>query len=114
MENIDAKNGTFKMGVFGIETDVLYQWRTLVPTYEERITSIHGVRVRNVKLGETATPFRILGDEHGPVRDVSLGNITIGSVRGQRNRYEHAENVKEIGVRIGTLTEEPDKENRNR
>ena len=31
VENIDAAGGKFKMGVFGIETDVLYQWRTLVP-----------------------------------------------------------------------------------
>jgi galactosylceramidase len=114
VENIDAARVKFKMGVFGIETDVLYQWRTLVPAYEERLTSIRGITLRNVTAGETATPFRILGDRDQPVRDVVIENITIGTVRGQRNRYENAENVKESGVKIGTFVEEPDRENSNR
>jgi hypothetical protein len=113
-EDIDAAQGKFKMGVLGIETDVLYQWRTLVPAYEERLTPIRGITVRNVKVGETATPFRILGDKDMPVRDVRLDNITIGTARGQRNRYENARNVKETNVRIGTFIEEPDQENKNR
>lgn len=114
VENIDARDVRFKMGVFGIETDVLYQWRTLVPAYEERLTSIHGITVRNVTVRETATPFRILGDKNRPVQDVVIDNITIGTVRGQRNRYEHAEHVSESGVKIATFVEEPDKENSNR
>lgn len=112
MENIEATSTKF--GVFGIETDVLYQWRTLVPTYEERLTPIRGITVRNVKIGKTATPFRILGDEREPVRDVLLDNITIGTVRGQKNRYENALNVRETNIRIGTFIDEPDQENRNR
>src|ERR1044072_498391 len=97
MENVEATSTKF--GVFGIETDVLYQWRTLVPSYEERITSIRGITVRNVKVGKTATPFRILGDEREPVRAVILDNITIGTVRGQKHRYENAKNVKETNIR---------------
>ncbi|MBV9929106.1 MAG: glycoside hydrolase family 28 protein [Acidobacteria bacterium] len=112
MENVEA-TGT-RMGVFGIETDVLYQWRTLVPTYEERLTGIRGITVRNVKVGKTATPFRILGDRDKPVRDVVLDNIDIGTVRGQKRRYENAKNVRETNVRIGKFIEEPDQENRNR
>ena len=112
MEDIEATSTRF--GVLGIETDILYQWRTLVPTYEERLTPIRGIHVRDVKVGKTATPFRILGDEREPVRDVFLGNITIGTVRGQRSRYENARNVRETNVRIGTFIEEPDKENKNR
>lgn len=114
VEDFDASKGKFKMGVFGIETDVLYQWRTLVPAYEERLTPIRGITVRNVRVGETATPFRILGDAGRPVRDVVLDNITVGTVRGQKNRYENVKNVKESNVRIGTFIEEPDRENRNR
>lgn len=111
MENIEATSTRF--GVFGIETDVLNQWRTLVPTYEERLTPIRGITVRNVRVGKTATPFRIVGDEREPVREVLLDNITIGTVRGQKNRYGNARNVKETNVRIGTYIEEPDQENRN-
>jgi hypothetical protein len=112
MERVEGTSTKF--GVFGIETDVLYQWRTLVPAYEERLTGIRGITVRNVKIGKTATPFRILGDKDRPVQDVFLSNITIGTVRGQKNRYENARNVRETGIRIGTFIEEPDQENKNR
>lgn len=112
MENVEATSTQF--GVLGIETDVLYQWRTLVPTYETRITPINNIHVRNVKIGETATPFRILGDQRQPVKDVFLNNIDIGTVRGQKNRYENATNVKETNIRIGTFVEMADQENRNR
>lgn len=114
MENIDATGVQFKMGVFGIETDVLYQWRTLVPTYVERLTSIRGITLRNIKVGATATPFRILGDKDRPVDDVVLENIVIDTVRGQKNRYEHVQNVRETGIRIGTFVAQPDQENSNR
>jgi hypothetical protein len=112
MENVEASGAQF--GVLGIETDVLYQWRTLVPTYETRITSIHDIHVRNIKIGETATPFRILGDARQPVKDVFLDNITIGTVRGQKHHYENASNVKEANIHIGKLIEEAEKENTNR
>lgn len=112
MENVEATSARF--GVLSIETDVLYQWRKLVPSYEERLTSIQGITLRNVKIGKTATPFRILGDKDQPVRDVLFENIRIENVRGQMNRYEHAKNVKEINVQIGTFVGEADKENKNR
>ena len=48
------------------------------------------------------------------MKDIFLSDITIGTVRGQRGRYEHAENVKESNIRIGTFIEEPDQENKNR
>ena len=41
-------------------------------------------------------------------------DITIGTVRGQRTRYENARNVRETNVRIGTYIEQPDQENRNK
>ncbi|HQU82912.1 MAG TPA: glycoside hydrolase family 28 protein [Pyrinomonadaceae bacterium] len=113
VENIDASTAKFKMGVFGIETDVLYQWRTLVPSYEERLTPIRGIKMRNIKVGETSTPFRILGDERLPVENIELNKITINTVRGQKNRYENAKNVKESKIKIGTFIEEPDKVNKN-
>jgi hypothetical protein len=52
-------------------------------------------------------------DELLPVRDVVLEDITIDTVRGQENRYEHVQNVTETGIHISTFIEEPDKENTN-
>ncbi|OAM88369.1 glycoside hydrolase family 28 protein [Termitidicoccus mucosus] len=114
VENIDAAGARFRMGVLGIETDVLYQWRKLVPAYEERLTPIRNIAMRNIKAGETLTPFRILGDKDMPVKNVTLDNIAINTARGQKNRYEHAENITEKNITIGTFLEEPDKDNPNR
>ncbi len=101
LENIEARGA--KQSVLGIETDVLYQWKTLVRTYEERITKISGIHVRNVKVGETGTPFRILGDKREPVRDVTLDNITIGKVRGEKSHYENVEHVRETNIHLGEI-----------
>jgi polygalacturonase len=102
VENITAKSTQF--GVLGIDTDVLYQWRDLVPTYEEKLTSIRGVHMKNVTVEETgSTPFKIAGDARLPVRDVFLENITVQKAHGQPKSYTNAENVRETNVRIVEL-----------
>ncbi|MBK1814950.1 glycoside hydrolase family 28 protein [Luteolibacter yonseiensis] len=101
MENIEA--GRVRQSVLGIETDVLYQWKNLVPTYEERITKISGIHVSNIKVAETGIPFRIEGDKREPVTDVTLDGISIGRARGKKNDYVNAKDVKETNVRIGEL-----------
>ncbi len=101
MENIEAT--ATRESVLGIETDVLYQWKTLVPTVEERLTKISCIHVSNIKIAETGTPFRIEGDKRQPVTNVTLDNVTIGKARGKRNDYRNAENVKETNVTIGEL-----------
>ena len=80
MENIHVENimaKSTKFGVLGIDTDVLYQWRDLVPTYEEKLTPIRGIHLKNIQVEETDTPIKIVGDAKLPVRDVFLDNITI-------------------------------------
>lgn len=111
MEDVEASGAKF--GVLGIETDVLYQWRKLVPAYEERLTGIRRITVRDVRIGRTATPFRILGDKDRPVSEVLLENITIGTVKGRRNFYQNAEKVREEGIRIDRFIEAPEKVNTN-
>jgi hypothetical protein len=96
--------------VLGIETDVLYQWKTLVPTYEERLTKISGIHVKNVKVEETGlAPFRILGDKRAPVKDVFLDNITVAKAHIEKSHYENTENVREANINIGEILPE-DKE----
>jgi polygalacturonase len=102
MENIEAKE--VRYSVLGIETDVLYQWRTLVPTVEEWLTKISGIHVSNVKVEETGVaPFRILGDTRAPVKDVFLDNIRVAKAHVEKNHYENAENVRETNIRIGEI-----------
>lgn len=98
MERIKAK--ATRDSVFAIETDVLYQWRDLVPDYETRITKIRGIHVRDIRLEETHTPFRILGDKRLPVEDVTLENITVEKARNPRGRIENAKLIRKENVRV--------------
>lgn len=87
----NLKSGKIDQGVLGIETDVLYQWRDLVPTYERRLTPIKDIFLENVKAGDVKFVARILGQKERPVENVSLKNITTASV--QEKKYIR-ENVK--------------------
>ena len=101
VENITAKSTKF--GVLGIDTDVLYQWRDLVPTYEEKLTTIRNIHVKNVTVDETATPFKIVGDARLPVKDIFLENITIQKATGAAKLFKNVEGVHETEVKIVEL-----------
>lgn len=73
-------SGDLRHGVLGIETDVLYQWRDLVPTYEVRLTPISEIHLENVTAGEVRYVTRIEGQAAEPVGRVSLKNVTTGAV----------------------------------
>lgn len=94
VKNIYATNlkcGKIDLGVLGIETDVLYQWRTLVPTYERRLTPIKDIYLTNISASEVRFVSRVLGQKELPVENISLRNIVAGAV--QEKKYIH-ENVK--------------------
>jgi polygalacturonase len=86
VRNIHMKNVTATKiagGAVCVETDVLYQWRNLVPTYERRLTPIEGLYVSDVKVGEARFVCRIQGDPGLPVKDVSLRDVRVATVREQ-------------------------------
>jgi polygalacturonase len=92
VRNIHATNiqsGKIDLGVLGIETDVLYQWRTLVPTYERRLTPIKDVFLNNVTAGDVKFVSRILGQKELPVENISLTNVTTGTVQEQKHIHEN-------------------------
>ena len=70
-------------GVLSVDTDVLYQWRTLVPTYERKLTSIEGLHVRNVMADSVRFRAEIKGEKALPVRNVTLDNVHVGKVIGE-------------------------------
>ena len=78
MRNISA--GDMRFGVLGIETDVLYQWRDLVQTYEVKLTPIEGVYLENVQAKNMQFVSRIQGNAELPVHDVVMKNVTVASV----------------------------------
>ncbi|WP_258104224.1 glycoside hydrolase family 28 protein [Marinoscillum sp. MHG1-6] len=94
--NIEA--GNTKHGVLGIETDVLYQWRNLVPTYERRLTPISDVYLSNITAGDVEYISRVLAQEELPVKKVQLTNIIVGSVRGVSHIHENVIEYDEFDV----------------
>ncbi len=94
VKNIHVSNvsgGNMEYGVLGIETDVLYQWKTLVPTIERRLTPIKNIYLENVKASSAKFISRILGDKELPVENVSLKNVTVGTLQGDKKYIQ--ENV---------------------
>jgi polygalacturonase len=85
----NVESGKIDLGVLGIETDVLYQWRTLVPTYEKRLTPIKDIYLENVAVKDVKFVSRILGQKELPVENVSLKNITTGAVQEQKHIHEN-------------------------
>ncbi|WP_229483000.1 glycoside hydrolase family 28 protein [Massilia horti] len=69
-------------GVLSVETDVLYQWRTLVPTYERRLTPIEGLHVSNVTVGDAKFICYIKAEAEMAVKNVSLRDIKVKTERG--------------------------------
>ncbi len=80
MRNVDG--GVLRNGVLGIETDVLYQWRDLVPTYERKLTPISNIYMSNVSGKEGKFISRIQGQEEKPVERVILKNVMLDSMKG--------------------------------
>lgn len=85
----NLKSGKIDLGVLGIETDVLYQWRNLVPTYEKRLTPIKNVFLENITATDVQFVSRILGQKELPVENVSLKNIVTGSVKEKEHIHEN-------------------------
>ena len=98
MENI--KTGHVQR-VLEIDTDVLYQWKDLVPTYEERITRIDGIYLKNVLCDSADAVYELKGDAKLPIRNVFIEDVHVGKVNDFIKRISHAEHVQEKNVTIG-------------
>lgn len=81
------------LSIFEIDTDVLYQWRTLVPTYEERITDIEGIHLSNLVCKAAKRFCHINGDPKLPVRNVTAKNVHVDIIADSIRSIVHATNV---------------------
>ena len=91
----NIKSGKIDLGVLGIETDVLYQWRTLVPTYEKKLTPIKNIYLKNITAGDVKFVSRILGQKELPVETVWLKRITTGNVQEKKHIHENVKGFLE-------------------
>ena len=90
----DIEAGKIDSGILGIETDVLYQWRDLVPTYERRLTPIQDVHLNHVKASEVKFISRILAQKELPVKNIFLKDVTAAKVTEQKSIHENVVNFK--------------------
>lgn len=96
METGDARR------VVAIYSDVMYQWRTIVPTFEIKRTPIKGIYVNNIKTKNADAIYELLGDPELPAREVVIKNVQVGKV----NQFLNAvENVIDLTVENVTYTE---------
>ena len=95
MENI--KTSTTNR-ILEIDTEVLYQWKDLVPTYKEAFTRIQGIYMKDIECKSAQALYEIKGNSHLPVRDVMLENIQVGVLTDFINKAENVLNVREKNV----------------
>jgi polygalacturonase len=76
----NTSSGKIDLGILGIETDVLYQWRDLVPTLERRLTPIQDIYLNNVKATDVRFISRILGQAELPVQNIILKNVKANTI----------------------------------
>lgn len=87
MRNIRA--GDLKFGVLGIETDVLYQWKDLVPTYEVRLTPIQDIFLEDIAVGSVNYLSRIEGQKTLSVENVTMIDIEADAIRDRDYQNEN-------------------------
>jgi polygalacturonase len=99
VDNIHVQNvkaGKMDFGILGIETDVLYQWKTLVPTIERRLTPIKNIYLKNLKATHVKFVSRVLGQKELPVNHLELIHIEADTIRdGKAQIHENLENFVE-------------------
>lgn len=103
MENIKAGH---VQRLLEIDTDVLYQWKDLVPTYEERITRINGIYMKNVTCTSADAVYELKGDGRLPAKNVEIKDVHVDEVKDFVRRVSYVENVKEENLTITMLSEQ--------
>ena len=100
IENVYMKNvkaGTAQR-VLEIDTEVLYQWKDLVPTYEERITRIDGIYMDKVTCESADAIYELKGNSKLPAKNVMIRDVKVGEVKEFVKKVNNVENVVEKNV----------------
>lgn len=94
-------NGTLR--VAEIDTDVLYQWRDLVPTYKDSLTLINGIYLSDIQVDAAKAIVELRGNENLPIRNVTMKDITVGSVADTTIVITNTENFHMENVRYQVI-----------
>jgi polygalacturonase len=102
IENIyvdHIKAGKVLGSVMGIATDVFYQWKTLVPVPDKKISVIRNIHMSQIEVDEVKMPFDLSGDAELPIQNVSVKDIFIKKAANKESSIQQvinytAENIK--------------------
>src|SRR5690606_26532157 len=84
-KNIKAQD--IQDGILGIDTDVLYQWRTLVSTRIKKTTPIENINLENIQAKKGKFISKINGNPESPAKNVMLKNV-----KSENNTQERIQN----------------------
>lgn len=93
----NIKAGKIENGILGIETDVLYQWKDLVPTVVRKLTPIKDIQLENITAKSVNFISNIQGQTELPIENVLLKNVSSKIVtRDKKHYHNNVENFKEV------------------
>ena len=95
VENVSA---TKMLRVFEIDTDVLYQWRSIVPTFETAITRIRNITLRNAECKQADAVFELRGDARDPMSGITVENVHVKELNKFENYVENVRDLKVVNV----------------
>lgn len=79
-------------GILGIDTDVLYQWRTLVSTRIKKTTPIENIFLENIQAKKGKFVTKINGNPELPAQNVVLKNVYLENSTQERIQNKHVSN----------------------
>jgi polygalacturonase len=85
----NISSGKIDKGIVGIETDVLYQWRDLVPTYERRLTPIKNIFLNNVHASKVQFISKVVAQNEMPVDSLILTKVKADTVLDKSFMHEN-------------------------
>lgn len=100
MKNVKAGN---TQRILEIDTDVLYQWKDLVPTYEKSITRIENIYMENVTCESADVIYELKGDVQLPIKNIQLSNIHVGTIKQFINKINNTENIITNNITFDTV-----------
>ena len=106
MERVSANR---MQRAFAVDTDVLYQWKDLVPTYKDSITAIRNIFMRDVRCHEADGIYEINGDKQLPVKNVNIENLEVDTVRKYTTRAANVEGLNTKNIKWKAFAGKEDK-----
>ena len=106
MERVSANR---MQRAFAVDTDVLYQWKDLVPTYKDSITAIRNIFMRDVRCHEADGIYEINGDKRLPVKNVNIENLEVDTVRKYTTRAANVEGLNTKNIKWKAFAGKEDK-----